>query len=76
MTSTRFARYVVGAIALAVILGALACERAGPDQVVDQMAQRDAQLDVLGRQAGTAGLGGSHRTTLTYEAWMHSADGE
>ena len=75
MISIRFARYLAGAIAVAIILGALGCGRAAPDQAVS-MAQRDAQLDVLARQAGTAGLDGSRRTTLSYEAWLHSADGE
>ena len=75
MLSTRFTRYLVGAIALAVILGALACGRDGPDRMVT-VAQRDAQLDVLARQAGTAGLDGPRRTTLSYEAWLHSGDGD
>jgi hypothetical protein len=67
---------MAGAVTLAALVGMLACGRADPAQVLSPMAQRNAQLDLLGKQAGTAGLDGSARTTLSYEKWLHSADGE
>jgi hypothetical protein len=76
MITIRSARCMAGAVTLAALLGTLACGHAAPGQVLSPMAQRNAQLDLLGQQAGTAGLDGSRRTTLSYEAWLHSADGE
>jgi len=75
MISIRSARCMAGAATLAALLGTLACERAAPGPVLSRMAQRNAQLDLLGQQAGTAGPDGAG-TTLSYEAWLHSADGE
>lgn len=87
MISTRFSRCLAGAITLTALLGALACGHTGPDLEVSRMTQRKAELDLLGLQAGNArlplvGISGPadqdepRMTTLSYEAWLHSADRE
>jgi hypothetical protein len=49
-------RPFLAAMTVASLLGAPACRKSGPDQVVRQMAEKDLQLDRLGQQAGNAGL--------------------
>jgi hypothetical protein len=83
MSSISFARYVVGAMTMAGLLGALACRPSGPDQAVQHMAQRNAELDQLGQQTGNPGLtpvgdlkatGGHANSFQAYSAWLRSAD--
>lgn len=53
MIAIRFSRFVVGAIAVAMLL---ACKPTGQAEVERRMARRIAELDRLSGQAGTAGL--------------------
>jgi hypothetical protein len=53
MCSFRLSGYVMGALALVMLL---ACQPEGPTEVKRQMARRTAELDRLATQAGTAGL--------------------
>ena len=83
MFSVRFARYVVSALTMSALLGALACSRSGPDQKIHQMAKSNAELDELSQQAGNPGIepihnleaSGGHKDSFqAYTTWLQSGD--
>jgi hypothetical protein len=53
MIAIRFTHYVIGAMAVAILL---ACDRTGQAEVGKRMARRAAELDRLSMLAGNAGL--------------------
>ena len=68
MNFTRFTRYFLGVLTVAVLILAPACKKVGENKEIKDLSQKAAQLDALSQKANTAG---SEQTRKLQEAGVN-----